>query len=431
MEQNKTKILSDLYAIRATMSLIAENDDCSEAEKKEMRAIEAQIRDEDKKFAQECRPIKTDLESMSYATNLAEAQKKLEIAKKDLQYAKENFESDKRNRRELQNESKHSLAHFFTFVPGDIWWGYFVTCIILFLIACLVCFVGGNMPLELRLTLVFACPAGIVFFVIHPIVYLIMHSKKIGVLKEYEEKYYFRSKTKFEERQNAVAELEKTILMYQNALDRKEVYLPLDEVQTSQTELQQKEQAHLKQIQLLNAPLPQHQKTITEIATRSKLLVNSSVQAYPLIDFRDWENVDLLIFYFETGRADNMKEALQLVDRQRQTDQITTALAMASASICKTIYQSMNQLGSALARAFSFLSRQIAQQHGELIRGLENQAAEQRAASKAQLDAIQAQTAAQVSAQAMNQALLDKISVSSAKLAEQVDRQMKQVYGLY
>ncbi len=188
----------------------------------------------------------------------------------------------------------------------------------------------------------------------------------------------------------------------------------------------------------LENEIPPHESTIKEIAIRSQEIVESAVKTYPLIDFRDWENVDLIIYYFETGRADDMKEALQLVDRQRQTDQITRAIAMASAAICSTINSSIARLGSALAESFSVLSRQMAQQHAEMMYQMERQAETQGEMFEAQnreLRGLREQAAAemsmQVSAQAMNQALLEKISVSSKHLAEQMDRQMREVHGLY
>ena len=166
---------------------------------------------------------------------------------------------------------------------------------------------------------------------------------------------------------------------------------------------------------------------IQEAALRSQAIVENAAQAYPLIDIRDLENVDLLIYYFETGRADDMKEALQLVDRQRQTDQITKALQAASESIRKTIHQSMAQLGTALAKSFSVLSTQLAMQHGEMMQGIEAG----RSAAEAQTRAVQEQTTALVSAQSMNEALLKKIDTSSSQLAAQMDRQMKEVHHLY
>ena len=41
-----------------------------------------------------------------------------------------------------------------------------------------------------------------------------------------------------------------------------------------------------------------------------------------VLDIRDWKYIDLIIFYFESGRADTLKESLQQVDRPVQTDEI-------------------------------------------------------------------------------------------------------------
>ena len=45
-----------------------------------------------------------------------------------------------------------------------------------------------------------------------------------------------------------------------------------------------------------------------------------------VLDPRDWANIDLIIFYYETGRADTLKEALQQVDRQRQNEALIKAI---------------------------------------------------------------------------------------------------------
>ncbi len=151
----------------------------------------------------------------------------------------------------------------------------------------------------------------------------------------------------------------------------------------------------------------------------SRQLVEAARAAYKIIDFRDWKNVDLLIYYFETGRADDLKEALQLVDRQLQTNQIVEAINMASAEIGKTIRQSMEALGGALAQSFSLLSAQI-QAQGQAIQ----------AAVSQQTAAINEYGAAQVNNQRMANALLSSIDKSSARLAEDMDRQMKEVYHI-
>ena len=56
-----------------------------------------------------------------------------------------------------------------------------------------------------------------------------------------------------------------------------------------------------------------------------------------MITERDWGNLDLVIYYFETGRAETIKEALQLVDRQKQTDAIIYAIEQVGNEISNMI----------------------------------------------------------------------------------------------
>ena len=73
----------------------------------------------------------------------------------------------------------------------------------------------------------------------------------------------------------------------------------------------------------------------------------------------DWPNIDLLIFYFNTGRADTLKEALQLVDEQRRNDAIVHAIGSASREISNTIQRNFNNLSSMLSAHFSRINMQI------------------------------------------------------------------------
>ena len=81
----------------------------------------------------------------------------------------------------------------------------------------------------------------------------------------------------------------------------------------------------------------------------------------------DWANIDLLIFYLETGRADSLKEALQLVDKQRQTEQITYAIHEASQHITNTLSARLNSLGAIIQTGFAQLGRQIQYNHNETM----------------------------------------------------------------
>lgn len=91
-----------------------------------------------------------------------------------------------------------------------------------------------------------------------------------------------------------------------------------------------------------------------------------------VLDIRDWEHIDLIIFNFETGRADTLKEALQQVDRRVQTDEIIEAIESAGSSIAATINVTMRELRSDLNKSFNRLSEQLALQHAEQMTALGN-----------------------------------------------------------
>ena len=93
-----------------------------------------------------------------------------------------------------------------------------------------------------------------------------------------------------------------------------------------------------------------------------------------LLDPRDWKYIDLIAFYWETGRAENMKEALQLVEREVQTQRIVGAIEDASARICKTIAVAASAISAQLDTISSQLSQVIANQQiqiGQLDRIIE------------------------------------------------------------
>lgn len=115
-----------------------------------------------------------------------------------------------------------------------------------------------------------------------------------------------------------------------------------------------------------------------------------------LIDMRDWENIDLIIYSLETRRADNMKEALQVVDGERRTNRITTAITRANMEIRNSIKDGLSNLRSEINANFCTLSQQITL-HTTLL--------------SSQLSEIANQTS-------MNRALIEKANTSSEKLAD-------------
>lgn len=146
-----------------------------------------------------------------------------------------------------------------------------------------------------------------------------------------------------------------------------------------------------------------------------------------VLDIRDWEHIDLIIFNFETGRADTLKEALQQVDRRVQTDEIIEAIESAGSSIAATINITMRELRSDLNKSFGRLSEQLATQHAEQMAALGNinQSIDRTNESVAKLQSSAENNTKALenisSAANLNNALLAKIGCDSMTLMEDVN----------
>ena len=122
-----------------------------------------------------------------------------------------------------------------------------------------------------------------------------------------------------------------------------------------------------------------------------------------ILDERDWENLDIIIYELETGRADTIKEALQQTDLLIRHNEIKQAIGKASEAICNTIQQSMSEI------SFS-IERNMLRIHDDFISLSEDQRR------------IQQSLQDVVSAQELSNALKEKANVSSAQLAADVKR---------
>ena len=126
-----------------------------------------------------------------------------------------------------------------------------------------------------------------------------------------------------------------------------------------------------------------------------------STEYNELLDPRDWKNIDLIIFCFETGRADTMKEALIHVDGLVQREQILDAINTASMQIQNTIRSGLEKIHIDMLKCFSVISNQL----NNISIGIGEQNARLTQMSK-KID--------------LNNALLEKSSKSSNQLAEDV-----------
>lgn len=95
----------------------------------------------------------------------------------------------------------------------------------------------------------------------------------------------------------------------------------------------------------------------------------------PLLDERDWAHLDLVIFELETRRADTVKEALQLVDRELQTERIQQTIVQATEQICYEIRRGFARLEATIVRCCEAICAQLAVMNVQLA-GISSQLSE-------------------------------------------------------
>ena len=118
-----------------------------------------------------------------------------------------------------------------------------------------------------------------------------------------------------------------------------------------------------KIVESFSARKKQAREDIVQLHQEIDAIKNSLCQTFSsTLDIRDWANVDLLIFYFETGRADTLKEALYQLDRQRQNEKLIDAIYSATESLASSIKLSISRLGDNINTSIEKLNNNISKQ---------------------------------------------------------------------
>ncbi len=195
-----------------------------------------------------------------------------------------------------------------------------------------------------------------------------------------------------------------------------------------ETEIFRKGAAQVGVRQMIASQKEVYESTAALLSVSSKGIYDTLVAKYKeMLDIRDWKYLDLIIFYFETGRADTLKEALQQVDRRVQANEIISAVRSASSSICSTINSSMSSLGGIIQTGFSNLSNQLAMQHQEQMGMLKEINTSIKANSKylsdisAKVDNCNEYLKKINTSSELSNALLTKINVDSTRIWDDVD----------
>lgn len=142
------------------------------------------------------------------------------------------------------------------------------------------------------------------------------------------------------------------------------------------------------------------------------------------LDKRDWAYLDLVIFYIETNRAESIREALQQIDRERQTQQIVASMREATEQICLSIKTEMRLLGQSIERGFSRLESSVSDMKNSFNRRISSlQAGVENSAAQTQLLA-----SAQISQSTLTNALLAKSNATSEQLMNDVNYIRQRLY---
>lgn len=402
--EQKNQMLGDLYALRAGMSTISvEKDKLDQSESVYKEALDKVDR-ERVEYEKHDYDIDRVYRGLSYCNS--QLPRGYLAAENDKERKKRIKSNNKRYRRSMAKCDAHDIF-IYTLIAGALglvaaavpWFFYFLT--------------SGAYDSDKRLQPTFANAeyknyvfASIGIFAIILIIGLIVST--IRVLGE------THSKNK-EEKAN-IKSIEKSIRELKN------------ELASYQLEKNAAKKVLDKYVAIANEKRRVFEKERTRLTKLSQDMYDRLVAQFKsVLDIRDWKHIDLIIFYFETGRADTLKEALQQVDRRVQTDEIVKEIRVAGQNISSTIRMSMNELRGDLNRSFAKLSTQLAEQHREQMSAIEsvNSNIAKTNESIAKLQSSNEKNAESIeklsSATNLNNALLAKISCDSLTLMSDVD----------
>ncbi len=143
-------------------------------------------------------------------------------------------------------------------------------------------------------------------------------------------------------------------------------------------------------------------------------VVDEFSKSLPNLDCRDYKHVDLIIYLLETGRADEMKEALQQTDVYVSTERIVQAINNATETISLSINKNFSRLESAIIKNTYELGNKI-----DRLTYNVNAMSDRQSALISELNENVEKTNSAIK---MQNALLEKSNVSSAEMASNVER---------
>lgn len=376
----KDELIAKFYTIRAGLSVIAE-------ESEKIRSLEDEINDlkrKDENYKKKaCETVEREKWNLEY--KLQEANKTFETLQRGL-----NYQKDQRNIL-VKNGSKK-------YKPYLRWDIITILCIVGSIIL-LVIGIVSDAPTFFEFSIAAYIPLVIILC-------------KIWQRKKGNEKWYEEIDRQDEMINNIESDMNKTkseVEKYRKAIN---------EINNNKLPSIRNESPNGSQISLLES---KYSTTVAVCTDKAKSIRNALIKEFGnILTEDDWGNVDLLIFYLNTGRADSLKEALQLVDRQRQTNQIVQAIGTAASYISNTMQANTYKLARVMDNCFSNLSNQISTNHQQLIGAMNNISDSFNSRIGSFESTVKTQSQALLDSQALNASLLKEANRRSDELMNEL-----------
>ena len=120
-------------------------------------------------------------------------------------------------------------------------------------------------------------------------------------------------------------------------------------------------------MQKLEAELAEERGKANAIISNSMIFYSALEKMYGnFLNVRDWKYIDYIIYTFETGRAESLKEALQLADREEQTQRIVETMQEATRRICETMKYNADRIQDSLQQNFAMISDKVAEESAKI-----------------------------------------------------------------
>lgn len=148
---------------------------------------------------------------------------------------------------------------------------------------------------------------------------------------------------------------------------RKERRSAEQSAESAKYSLSSAEEIYNKEVKESEGELDEEKRKANAIISNAMVFYSALEKLYgDFLNPRDWKYVDYMIYTFETGRAESMKESLQLADREEQTQRIVDTMQEATRRICETIKDNADRIQHSLQQNFDRISEMVAEESAKI-----------------------------------------------------------------